>query len=194
MNNRRLMSNAAFLITFFISIFLTGCSATSSENQALPSITLSGTAEDKNVPSINSTTQNDKSNSENEGGESREESSGEFDNDDDEISDGFAELEIEDQTGDGTAVSIEEARQSLGNALLVVFDSTGKVLGTGFVRINAQPVSIGLEPPLLETQKLMAQLFLDNGNRSYDPGTDTPILDHDGDLVRETFDYILSNG
>jgi len=53
---------------------------------------------------------------------------------------------------------------------------------------------VQLNPPILKSQKLIAQLFLDNGNGIYDVDQDIPILDHDGDLAREDFDYKLNQG
>ncbi|MSZ19978.1 MAG: hypothetical protein F2609_04105 [Actinobacteria bacterium] len=101
---------------------------------------------------------------------------------------------MEDQAGDGLSVEIEEVRLSLGKGILVIFDNQGQVLGSSQVMVKTQPVAITLTSPIQRSQKLVAQLFLDNGNGSFDQDLDTPILDHDGDLARESFEYKLSQG
>jgi hypothetical protein len=167
-------SSAASLILVTALALLTGCSAIAPEEVDLPVVSLSGTPNPTTSPSASpSNTSPEK---------------------EDEVSDGFAELEIEDQGGDGSSVEIEEVRQSLGNAVLVIFDTQRKVLGSSPVTVRSQPVAVQLNSPILKSQKLIAQLFLDNGNGTYDLDQDTPILDHDGDLAREDFEYKLSQG
>jgi len=173
--------SATFLIS---SLLLTGCSLSSNPEIELPSIALgetsiptpseSASANESSGPQVNSTTEPDEP--------------------EEKISDGFAELEIEDQSGSGLSVVIEEVRLSLGRGILVIFDSEGQVLGSALVTVKTQPVAVQLSSPILKTQKLVAQLFLDSGNGLFESDLDAPILDHDGDLARESFDYKLSQG
>ena len=176
------LTSAMSLILIAASAMLAGCSAITTEDIDLPVVSLSGSPKPTATPSQQSSA----SPSATPSNSSLEQ--------EDEVSDGFAELEIEDQSGDGSSVEIEDVRQSLGNAILVIFDTQGKVLGSSPVTVRTQPVAVQLNPPILKSQKLIAQLFLDNGNGVYDVDQDIPILDHDGDLAREDFDYKLNQG
>lgn len=185
MNRGHAVASAMSLALVATSALLTGCSAITTEEVDLPVVSLSSTP----MPSASQSEAPSAEPGEDNSNKGSAESSTEDEN---EVSDGFAELEIEDQSGDGFEVEIEEVRQSLGNAILVIFDSQGQVLGSSPVTIRTQPVAVQLDQPILKSQKLIAQLFLDNGNERYDPDQDTPILDHDGDLAREGFEYKLS--
>ena len=110
------------------------------------------------------------------------------------VSDAYAELEMEDQSGDGLSVEIHEVRLSVGTGLLVIMDSQGKVLGSIEVALNTQPVGVLLNSPIGQSQMLYAQIFLDDGDGEFDSNLDAPILDEDGDLAREGFGYVLSQG
>ena len=109
------------------------------------------------------------------------------------VSDAYAELEMEDQSGDGFSVEIDEVRLSVGTGLLVITDSQGQVLGSSKVTLNTQPVTVLLTTPIGQSQKTYAQIYLDDGDGEFDLNLDTPILDEDGDLARESFDYEFSD-
>lgn len=106
-----------------------------------------------------------------------------------EVSDSFAELEIEDQSGSGLFIEVEEVRLSLGTSFLVVSDKDGSILGYAIATPDSQPVSVPLATRLSSSQKLIAQLFLDNGDGEFSIETDAKLIDDEGDLVEEDFDY-----
>ena len=109
--------------------------------------------------------------------------------------DRFAEIDIEDQAGDGRSVSIDEIEISGGNSFLVIYDSTGLVLASALVTAQSQPVKIKLDYPLESSQELEAALYLDDGDGEFSLANDYPILDDEDELVHEDFYYrITSDG
>jgi hypothetical protein len=108
------------------------------------------------------------------------------------FSDAFAELEIEDQSGDGRQIVIEEIRITNRLGFVGILDAEGKLLGYSKVTNQSQPVSVRLETAVSSNSKLFARLYADNGDISFDELTDFPVLDDDGELVIEDFDYWLS--
>lgn len=171
------------------ALLVTGCSTIAAPDFELPSISLGESPIPSVSPSPDQTAQPDQSKP-----TTSESPTAEPTREPERVSDGFAELDMEDQAGDGLSVEIEEVRLSLGKGILVIFDNQGQVLGSSQVMVKTQPVAITLTSPIQRSQKLVAQLFLDNGNGSFDQDLDTPILDHDGDLARESFEYKLSQG
>jgi hypothetical protein len=179
-------------ILLLTSLLVTGCSLTATPEIELPSISLGETSTPSPSPTPETTPEPSKSDAAEGTSKPQAHSTKESEEQEDEISDGFAELEIEDQSGSGLSIDIEEVRLSLGKGILVIFDPKGQVLGSAQVTVKTQPVAVQLVSPIRKNQKLVAQLFLDNGNGAFDADLDTPILDHDGDLARESFDYKLS--
>ena len=179
-------------ILLLTSLLVTGCSLTATPEIELPSISLGETSSPSPSPTKETTPEPGKSDPAKGTQKPEVNSTKEPEEQEDDISDGFAELEIEDQSGSGLSIDIEEVRLSLGKGILVIFDPKGQVLGSAQVTVKTQPVAVQLVSPIRKTQKLVAQLFLDNGNGAFDADLDTPILDHDGDLARESFDYKLS--
>lgn len=109
------------------------------------------------------------------------------------FSDAFAELEMEDQSGDGTRVSIEEVRIAFQLGFIGVFDLEGNLLGFAKVTDQSQPVSVKLDKAINSSTTLLAKLYADNGDGTFDPSADLPVLDDDREMVIEDFDYRLSN-
>ena len=103
--------------------------------------------------------------------------------------DRFAEIEIEDQSGDGSSVLIDEIQISAGNAFLVVYDSSGMVLGSTLVTPQSQPVRLRLDVPIATSQELEAALYLDDGDGKLSINDDIPIYDDERELVHEDFYY-----
>ena len=102
-----------------------------------------------------------------------------------------SEIEIDDQSGDGTYVRISEIETSLASGLLVIFGEDGEILGQSKVSPTAQPVTIDLEPQLSFDSELVARLFADNGNGVFD-SADLPVYERDDDdleRVEEDFEY-----
>jgi hypothetical protein len=107
------------------------------------------------------------------------------------VSDSFAELDIDNQDGSGFEVQVEEVRLSLGKAFLVISSTQGEVYGYAIVTPDSQPVVIELSKKLAFSQKLIAALYLDNGDEVFSLQSDRPLKDEDGDLVEEDFDYFV---
>lgn len=105
------------------------------------------------------------------------------------VSDSFAELEIEDQGGEGKRVEVEEVRLGVGLGFLVITTQDGTILGYATATPDSQPVSVALTSPITSSQELIGILFLDNGDGEFSSTTDSRIRDDDGELVEEDFDY-----
>jgi hypothetical protein len=107
------------------------------------------------------------------------------------VVDQSAEIEIEDQTGSGLSVLIEEIKVGRDGTFLVIYDSTGLVLASTMVSPQSQPVMVPLDIPISKSQELQAALYLDNGDGAFSLNSDSPLIDYEGDLVHEDFDYEL---
>ena len=181
-------------ILLLTSLLATGCSFEATPEIQLRSISLGESPSSSPSPKPDTTSEPAKPDSSKSTSKPQVNPTTEPKDQEEEISDGFAELEIEDQSGSGLSIELEEVRLSLGKGILVIFDSQGQVLGFSQVTVKTQPVAIQFSSPIRKSQKLVAQLFLDNGNGTFDSDLDTPILDHDGDLARQSFEYKLSQG
>lgn len=107
------------------------------------------------------------------------------------VVDQSAEIEIEDQTGSGASVLIEEIKVGRDDTFLVIYDSTGLVLASTMVSPQSQPVMVPLDIPISKSQELQAALYLDNGDGVFSLNSDSPLIDYEGELVHEDFDYEL---
>jgi hypothetical protein len=105
------------------------------------------------------------------------------------VSDSFAELEIEDQAGNGQSVELDEVRLSLGLGFLVITNQEGSVLGYATVTPDSQPVSVSLTSKVTSSQELIGLLFLDDGDGEFSSQIDPKILGDEGEPVEEDFDY-----
>lgn len=105
--------------------------------------------------------------------------------------DSIADLEVDDQMGNGTEVTVTSVVLGRGPAWLVITDLGGNVLGTKQVSPRTQPVTIPLQPPVTVSQELIATLHLDNGDGIFNPEQDTPMVDEESETVSEDFDYIV---
>lgn len=155
-----------FVLTLVTTLMVSGCAQTVNSTVNLPNIDLGATESPTPIESPSVAT-------------------GTF-------SDAFAELEMEDQSGDGTQVSIEEVRIAFELGFIGVFDLEGNLLGFAKVTDQSQPVAVKLEKAISSSTKLLAKLYADNGDGTFDPSNDLPVLDDDRELVIEDFDYQLS--
>ena len=199
------------LILIFTPLLLVGCTQSSVEMELPAAIDLTTDSVESALPEQGDSTGSDLSdgvenprienepsgeqseaespqtdNSTNEEVSSETPSSSEFAFDD-------AELEIEDQRGDGTSVLIDEVRTNLQAGLIVIFDISGNYLGSAPVSASVQPVSIQLESPVTRSQELIGQLFADNGNGIFD-SSDLPVSEpeedqSDEEAIYEDFEY-----
>jgi len=111
------------------------------------------------------------------------------------VMDASAEIEIEDQRGDGRSVEIEEIRVGREGTFLVIYDGTGLVLATALVSPQSQPVNVELDVILERSQELQAALYLDDGDGEFSIASDSPLVDDEGEIVHEDFDYeLVTNG
>lgn len=94
-----------------------------------------------------------------------------------------ANLDIDDQRGDGTRVVIESLFASLQGVTLVLLDEKGQAVAEVPVTPGIQPVSIGLDPRLNRSQELRGLLMAPNGRGI--------LVDGDGEAVEEDFDYLI---
>ncbi|HVL84314.1 MAG TPA: hypothetical protein VM367_08550 [Pseudonocardia sp.] len=111
------------------------------------------------------------------------------------VGDPGAEVDADDQTGDGASAVIREARVSAGPGWVAVLtDDDGVLLGSAPVEPGVSgPVTVPLtEPPPAGDDELTAALYLDDGDGVFDPATDPRVLDDDGDgddVEDDDFDY-----
>ena len=111
------------------------------------------------------------------------------------VVDASAEIEIEDQRGDGRSVEIEEIRVGREGTFLVIYDGTGLVIASALVSPQSQPVNVELDVILERSQELQAALYLDNGDGEFSIASDLPLVDDEGEIVHEDFDYeLVPNG
>ena len=111
------------------------------------------------------------------------------------VVDASAEIEIEDQRGDGRSVEIEEIRVGRDGTFLVIYDRTGLVLTSTPVSPQSQPVNVELEVLVESSQELEAALYLDNGDGEFSLVTDSPLVDDEGEIIHEDFYYeLVANG
>lgn len=106
-------------------------------------------------------------------------------------SDSIADLEVEDQMGNGSEVTVTSVMLGRGPAWLVITDLGGNVLGTKQVSPRTQPVTVPLQPPVTVSQELIATLYLDDGDGRFDADRDTPMVDEEAEIVSEDFDYVV---
>lgn len=96
-----------------------------------------------------------------------------------------AELDIDDQAGDGRRVRVRAVRTSLPMARLVIMDARGAVLGSDVVTPGVQVVTVRLDRPVRASGELVARLVTGTPERM------APIHDGDGEPEEEDFDYRL---
>lgn len=98
------------------------------------------------------------------------------------VDDPIADLEVEDQRGDGTSVLVEEAELSVPGHV-AIYDGNGELIGstpiepgetTDFPVQLATPVGQG-------RNRLLAVLHVDDGDGAFDPTVDAPARERDDD-------------
>lgn len=99
-----------------------------------------------------------------------------------------ATLDVDDQVGDGRTVLIGKAAVS-GAGHVAVFTADGRLLGSSPVSGVAGAIAVQLEQPVTGPTELHAVLYADDGNGTFEPASDPRVVDSDGDLEDEGFDY-----
>ena len=104
-----------------------------------------------------------------------------------------ADLDIDDQYGDGRSVVIDSVRVTRDNVYLVILDDRGTVLGAKPAPPGVQPVQIDLDRRINTSGDYYGVLVLDDGDARIDLVTDRPLLDDDDDddIIEEDFEYYL---
>jgi hypothetical protein len=96
-----------------------------------------------------------------------------------------AELDVDDQSGKGRFVDVEEVQISNSEGLVVVCSLQGKRL-LGWAPVprsrNDRFARIALEEPITATGELLVLLLADNGDRQLDWAIDRVVTDDDDDI------------
>jgi hypothetical protein len=95
-----------------------------------------------------------------------------------------AELDVEDQSGDGSSVRVEEVQLSRTDGFLAIFTEDGDTL-LGHAAVgrsdDERSLEVPLDQPLTETARLVAVLHADDGDGAFDPSSDPRVTDDDDD-------------
>jgi hypothetical protein len=111
-----------------------------------------------------------------------------------EVQDNGAELDLEDQSGDGSAVVVEEVGLSAGPGLVVV-TRAGSTAPIGAAEVSdggARDLTVVLSERLTGDEKVRAVLYVDvDEDGSFDPARDSVVVDEEGDVEADEADYRL---
>jgi hypothetical protein len=102
------------------------------------------------------------------------------------VRDPNADLEVEDQVGDGRTVLVDEVEASVPG-FVAVWTLDGSLLGSAPVRPDTVLIRVRLDADA-GNRELRAVLYRDDGDGRFDPATD-PIVTESGERVQETFEY-----
>lgn len=95
-----------------------------------------------------------------------------------------AELDVEDQSGDGSSVRVEEVQLSRTDGFVAIFTENGDtLLGHAAVERSSdeRSLSVPLDQPITEATRLVAVLHADDGDGTFDPASDPRVTDDDDD-------------
>jgi hypothetical protein len=96
-----------------------------------------------------------------------------------------AEIEAENQTGDGRTVRITEIQLSRADGFVAVYTADREqLLGSAAVSRSTdddRPLTVRLDRPLTADAQLLVELHADNGNGRFDPETDPRVAGNDDD-------------
>lgn len=110
------------------------------------------------------------------------------------VRDGSANVDVDDQRGDGTSVRVAEVRLTAGAGHVVIMDPrTRQVLGSATVATGTtRGATVPLTTTVAASGELVALLYVDDGDGRFDPATDGAVVDDDDDeAVDDDFDYTL---
>lgn len=111
------------------------------------------------------------------------------------VRDGSANVDVDDQRGDGTSVRVAEVRLTAGAGHVVIMDPrTRQLLGTAAVTAGrTRGVTVPLTTPVAASGELVALLHVDDGDGRFDAATDGAVVDDDDDeAVDDDFDFTLA--
>jgi hypothetical protein len=102
-----------------------------------------------------------------------------------------AEVDVEDQTGDGRQVRLDEVEMTSRGFVVVVSRPGQAVLGVAPVDSEREGFVVRLERPVESNQSLVVMLFADDGDGKFDPAADGRIVDDEGEAVVDDLFYRL---
>jgi hypothetical protein len=102
-----------------------------------------------------------------------------------------ADLDIDDQYGDGQSVVIDAIRVTRDDIYIVILDEDGTLLGSAPVPPGIQIVQVDLDIPITRSGYYYGQLVLHSGDGAIDMNVDLPLVDDDREIVYEDFEYYL---
>ena len=105
------------------------------------------------------------------------------------VFDNSAEIDIDDQRGDGRFIEIDEVEVGLGQSWLVIFNESGDIVASALVSPSVEPVSVLIISRLTNSQTLTAYLYLDDGDGVFDRFDDPLIRESPEKSLQEEFDY-----
>jgi hypothetical protein len=107
-------------------------------------------------------------------------------------SDPEAEVDIDDQAGDGTLLMIDEIEFSLNSVWLVIRSKQGEIFHFELLMYGAKKASIQLMTPLM-TGEYLVSLHSDDGDGDFEISKDLLIRGHEREMAREDFEYTRTN-
>ena len=108
------------------------------------------------------------------------------------VTDPLADLDIDDQVGNGRSVVIEAVDTDLPAVYIVIETRDGLVLGSDMRTAGLQPVTLRLNEPVPEPMELVGRMLADDGDGILELGADRPVIDDEGEQVAEDFDYVFT--
>lgn len=108
------------------------------------------------------------------------------------VTDARADLDIDDQAGDGSTVVIESVDTNLQAVHIVIETRDGQVLGSDLRTAGLQPVTMRLDQVVPESMELVGRMLADDGDGILEIGIDRTVVDDEGEQVAEDFDYVLT--
>lgn len=107
------------------------------------------------------------------------------------VTDPRADLDIDDQVGDGRTVVVEAVETDLSAVHLVIETRDGRILGSDLITAGLQPVTLRLDQAVPEPMELVGRILADNGDGILEVGIDLPVVDDEGEHVTEDFNYVF---
>ncbi|MET1007528.1 MAG: hypothetical protein ABWX96_18400 [Propionibacteriaceae bacterium] len=107
------------------------------------------------------------------------------------VTDERAEIDIDDQSGNGKTIEIQQVRLTSDSGFVAIYTRDNTLLGTVDVKAGTDSPSVKLDKTVPATGELNAVMFGDDGDGDFDPKTDPRVVEDDGDAVEEDFDYRL---
>jgi hypothetical protein len=108
------------------------------------------------------------------------------------VTDPLADLDIDDQVGDGRSVVIEAVDTDLRAVHIVIETRDGQILGSDLRTAGLQPVTLRLDQVVSEPTELVGRMLADDGDGILEVGVDRPVIDDEGEQVAEDFDYVFT--